>query len=150
VPSENLHLTLEFLGAVDEDRVPGLVEAVRALPPGPPGPVRLRRLQARPSPRRPRLVAAVLDDLEGGVRARRDQVRAAVAAALGRPPADEAFWPHVTLVRYTRPGRLSGLPEDEPGWERTFAVGRAALYDSVTIPGGPPRYDALARAQSGP
>jgi 2'-5' RNA ligase len=101
VRSENLHMTLRFLGNVASERVPAIVrcvgEAVADL-----GPFRMRlgRVTAFPSPRRPQVLA-----LEVGPAAPLARLAAAVEAAVvraGLAAESRGFRPHLTL------GRLRG------------------------------------------
>jgi RNA 2',3'-cyclic 3'-phosphodiesterase len=104
VPRDQLHLTLRFLGEVDDDRVPALVEALAAAVPGPPIGLRVVGGGAFPSPGRPRVLWA---GLGGDVRAV-DGLAARIEAAVtahGLPRADHPFHGHVTVAR-TREGRV--------------------------------------------
>ena len=76
------------------------------------------------------------------------RVRAAVEQALGRPGEEGRFWPHVTLVRLRPPARAAALPPVDR--EHLFDISRAALYDSVQSPGGPPTYRELAAVELSP
>ncbi|WP_217915798.1 RNA 2',3'-cyclic phosphodiesterase [Miltoncostaea marina] len=148
VPAASLHVTLEFLGPVPADRVPALAEAVTGAAAGPPARVAPAALRARPRAARARLVALELADPDGVLAAMAGRVRGAADRALGRAPSAVAFWPHVTIVRLRRPARVAGLPAVDG--ERLFDISRAALYDSVQSPGGPPEYRELAAVELSP
>ena len=148
VPAASLHVTLDFLGPVPAERVPVLAAAVAEAAAGPPARVAPKALRARPRAARARLVALELADPEEALAAMASRVRGAVDRVLGRAAAGDRFWPHVTLVRLRRPARASGLPPVDQ--EHLFDISRAALYDSVQSPGGPPEYRELAAVELSP
>jgi RNA 2',3'-cyclic 3'-phosphodiesterase len=148
VPAANLHLTLAFLGQVRAERGAAVVGALREalLPPTalPPLRVRLGPLTPRPSRGRARLLAADLIEPSGELEALGLRVQRAFAELGFAVDVRERFWPHVTVVRFARPAAVG-----RPAWaddERQFDVSRATIYDSLLSPGGPPRYEALWRA----
>ena len=152
VEPERIHLTLQFLGWVPEERIPGIVDALR-LAAGAARPLALEVKGAGgfPNARRPRVLWAGL----GGDLA----ALAALVADLGRrlgplgfPPEDRPFSPHLTLGR-ARDGRgAAGLGgalaraaqvEGAP-WRASELV----LFESHLSPRGP-RYEPLARVALG-
>jgi RNA 2',3'-cyclic 3'-phosphodiesterase len=154
VAAGRLHVTLSFLGRVPPDRGPALAGALRRACTGVPGPLALRpgALAGRPAGGRARLLARELAGSEDALAALYRDLGADLAAALGRPADEGRLWPHVTLVRFRRPVRATPAIRADRGaggGERAFVVSRAALYDSVQIPGRPPRYDGLASAALG-
>jgi 2'-5' RNA ligase len=153
VDPENVHLTLQFLGAVPEERVADVAGAVAEVARSAPGPLSLevRGAGGFPNARRPRVVwLGVGGDLAA--------LRALVAdlgrrlAPLGFPPEDRPFTGHLTLGR-AREGRgnpgiagaLAGAREEEAvAWRATEIV----LFESHLSPKGA-RYEAVARAPLG-
>jgi 2'-5' RNA ligase len=117
VAPDNLHLTLKFLGSVDEARVPALVEALAAAAAGQaPYDLVLRGLGAFPSATRPRVLwAGAADGAErtADLAARVD----AVLAELGVPREARAYTAHVTL------GRVR-VPRAQPALARALAAER--------------------------
>jgi 2'-5' RNA ligase len=107
-PSQ-LHITLQFLGAVPDERVPEVAAALAGSCAGI-GPLALevRGLGGFPGARRPRVVwAGVGGDVERVAR-----LAAAVGAALaplGYPPEARPFHAHLTLGRVRSPRGLGGL-----------------------------------------
>ena len=101
VSPESLHLTLEFLGRVADDRVGGLAAAIEGATAGlGPFPLELAGFGAFPKPSRPRVLWAGIQPDD-----RLAAVQAAVEAAMaeqGFEPEDRPFHPHVTLGRARR------------------------------------------------
>jgi 2'-5' RNA ligase len=146
---ENLHLTLRFLGATAEDRLPAL-EA--ALDDAVQGRGRFRVAigggGAFPSVQRPRAIWLGVADPEHGI--------ASLAAALnehlvraGWDAENRAFTPHLTLARTdgvrSGPRLARRLVAEAAGLEAWFEVDRAVLFESHTG-GGPARYEPLHEA----
>ncbi len=148
VRPENVHLTLQFLGAVPEERVPAIEAALRDAAAGArPLSLSLHGAGGFPNARRPRVLWA---GLEGDVPPLAELVRelGTRLAKLGFPPEERAFSPHLTLGR-ARDGRgapglagaLAGAGQVEPTpWRATELV----LFESHLSPRGP-RYEAVAR-----
>lgn len=148
VAPENVHLTLQFLGAVPEERLDDLRGALAAAA----GAARPLSLEVKgaggfPSARRPRVLWL---GLGGEVEA-----LAALAADLGRrlaplgfPPEDRPLSPHLTLGR-AREGRgapgLGGALAQVAGMEAApWRADAILLYRSQLSPSGA-RYEALDR-----
>jgi len=124
VAAGNLHVTLKFLGQVDETRVPALADALRVTLAGEPAfDVAVRGLGAFPSPMRPRVLWAGLEDGPGalGAVARRVDV---CCGGLGFPPETREFAAHVTLGRVREPRRQPALAD---------ALARAADFGRVRV-----------------
>ena len=141
VAPEALHVTLVFLGHLDEELIPRIAELIE--PPPVEAPV-LRAVGVKPvPPRGPRLFALDLAD-EGG---RCAAIQAAISEALSGQrlyePEKRAFWPHVTLARVRKGGRVRGLEVADPpvdGWTGTAVT----LYRSRLSREGA-RYEPLHR-----
>lgn len=118
------HLTLKFLGEVPEERVGEITRTLeRALLGAPAFPITLRGLGAFPSSAHPRVIWV---GVAQGDQALIDLARRTEGAleALGFPPEERPFSPHVT-VRRLRPGApvssFRGLLERHA--ETVFATG---------------------------
>ena len=140
-PRENLHLTLAFLGSVDEARVvaisDGLASAVSELVDFT---TTLTELGAFPSKRRARVVWAGLADAAGGLRGLADAVGTTLEP-VGFEREKRAFQPHVTIARLRHQG-----PVDLDGVQiapMRFPVERITLFES-TLGRPSARYDAVA------
>lgn len=149
VPPENVHLTLQFLGAVPEERVADVEAAVRAAA----GQARPLSLEVKgvggfPNARRPRVVWAGLQgDTEALAGLVRDLGRR--LAPLGFPPEDRAFSAHLTLGRARdargAPGLAGSLAHAAEAPPAPWRAGELVLVESHLSPRGP-RYEAIARA----
>ncbi len=145
--SETLHVTLAFLGYQAERDLPRIEEAVFAADPP------VARLEARETrgvpPRRSRLHALDLADLDGTLGGWQQELSDRLAAAGLYEPEKRAFWPHVTLARVKRP---KPGPRDVPALPEEllapFTADRVTLYRSTLLPQGA-RYDSLASRSAG-
>jgi 2'-5' RNA ligase len=152
VVPENVHLTLQFLGAVPEERVPDIEAAVRAAAAeGRPLALQIHGAGGFPNARRPRVLWA---GLAGDVPA-----LAALAAAVGRrlaplgfPPEERPFSPHLTLGRAREgrgaPGLAGALAHAAQAEGAAWRATKLLLFESHLSPKGP-RYEVIARAPLG-
>ena len=138
---ESWHLTLRFLGEVDEARAARFAEGIDAaaaleetsLPPG--GPV------VFPPRGRPRVIG--IGFAEGpGLNSLAAVARAAerAARAIGCAPEDRPFRPHVTLARLREPwsaGSIEAFRAAASAWPfPAFRVPALVLYSSRLLPSG--------------
>lgn len=133
VPPENLHITLVFIGAADDDDL-GCIERAAARVRGVPFELVLDRLGYLRRPRilwlGPSRTPAALQSLVAGLRG--------ALAGCGFAQDERPFLPHMTLARKVG-RRPTGLAVEPVAW----AVSRFTLLESVPHPGGV-RYRALA------
>ncbi len=152
VPPENVHLTLQFLGAVPEERVPEIDAAIRAAAAGArPLSLELKGAGGFPNARRPRVVWA-------GVAGEVVALGALVAdlgrrlAPLGFAPEDRPFSAHLTLGRARdgrgAPGLAGALAHTAEAGGTPWRVADVALFESHLSPKGP-RYEVVLRAPLG-
>ena len=152
VQVENVHLTLQFLGAVPEDRVE-VVKAAMATAAASTQPLHLelRGVGGFPSARRARVLWAGID---GDI-----APLAKLVAALGKhlgplgfPPEDRPFSPHLTLGRSRdsggAPGLAAALAQSSDVHAAPWRASELVLFQSHLSPAGP-RYEPLARAPLG-
>ncbi|HET7753159.1 MAG TPA: RNA 2',3'-cyclic phosphodiesterase [Anaeromyxobacteraceae bacterium] len=152
VGADNLHVTLQFLGSVPEERVEDVKAALAgAAAEIAPLHLELRGAGAFPHGRKPRVLWA---GLSGDV----DRLTALAAsignalAPLGFTPEDRPFSPHVTLGRSREPrgaprlaAAIAGTANvSGPGWR----VVEVDLVQSHLSPTGA-RYETIARAALG-
>lgn len=139
VKPENYHVTVRFLGNVTEEqrtRLDATLEPALAAC----APLRLRvaGMGAFPNPRRPRVVWAGLEILEGAFEPVAREVEAG-ARAMGLPPETKAVTPHITLLRFRRPPDgdvLKRCIDAEMASPGDFIAGGVALWRSKLLPGG--------------
>ena len=146
--AENFHITLKFLGGVDDTRIATLTDALRGAADGERAfDLEIVGLGAFPSATRPRVlwagIAAGLEPLTA--------IAARVEGAMttqGVAPEERPFSPHVTLGRVREPRRAPALSEAlAASATRRFghvAIESIALMRSDLSPRGA-RYTELAR-----
>jgi len=153
VAEENVHLTVQFLGAVPEERVEAVGEALTAAAAGSrPILLEVKGAGGFPNSRRPRVVwlglsgeLSVLTELASDLGRR--------LAPLGFPPESRPFAAHLTLGRARDArgapglgGALAAAAQDEGvSWRACELV----LFESHLSPRGP-RYEPVRRASLGP
>ena len=152
VQAENVHLTLQFLGAVPDERVAAIEAAVREAAAG----SRVLSLEVKgaggfPNARRPRVVwVGVQGDLPALAALVQDLGRR--LAPLGFAPEARPFSPHHTLGRAREgrgaPGLAGALAVAAQGEGAPWRAAEVVLFESHLSPRGP-RYEALARAPLG-
>jgi len=142
VASENLHVTVRFLGEVGPERLQETARALWAAAESvPAGRLRIYGFGAFPHLRRPRVVWAGVEDPEGCT-APLERVVSAALVPLGHPPEDRDWTPHVTVARLGDPRKLGVrarvfvAPPEAPigSW---FEATDLTLFESELGPGGP-------------
>jgi 2'-5' RNA ligase len=144
VAPEALHVTLAFLGHLDEEEIPRIAAALPREAAAP----RLHALGVKPvPPRRPRLFALDLEDEAGRAAAIQSEVADALGGLGLYEPEKRPFWPHVTLARVRKGARVDRVEAPPPpaGVWRAEAV---TLYRSRLSREGA-RYEALERTGLG-
>ncbi len=151
--TDQLHVTLKFLGEVDDARLPPVIDVVeRISAAGAPFTIRLGRLGAFPSPRSPRVLWCGLEDPAGGC-ARWVQAADPLFEALGFPREDRAYTAHITLGRSKGPAGSAALAQAlaaaGPVPPLELLVDHVVLFESRLRPSGA-EYVPTARARLGP
>ena len=149
-PVSSIHLTLRFLGNVEETRVPGIGDAIRRCAQRvQPFPLAVRNLGAFPSRKRPRIVwAGVAGD--GGLE-RLHGLLELELKKLGFDREKKKFRPHLTLLRLKSSRNLKRLSsyletEGQGTGPVSFLVRRIHLYESRLSSQGA-RHQKLATAE---
>jgi 2'-5' RNA ligase len=140
VRPENVHLTLRFLGDLDGERIGTISGILAGAYKGmTPFTLCVRGTGVFPNPRRPSVVWAGVETLEGGL-AQAQLAAESAARAIGLPPEEKRFHPHLTLARI-RDGRAAGplieALEREQGFDGgEFTVRSVSLFSSRLTPHG--------------
>ncbi len=122
---EQVHLTLVFLGEIDERQLPDVKESVERSAAGvPPFVLCAKRMMMLPERGQPRLIAVETDAPAGLLEIQR---RLASRLALDRGKKHEAFLPHFTVARFA--GAKVERAELEMR-EEGFQVGEVRLMSS--------------------
>ena len=133
-PVPSIHLTLRFLGNVEENRVPRIGDAIRRCARRvPPFPLEIRNLGAFPSRKRPRILWAGVAG-EGGLE-RLHRLLELELQKLGFDREKKKFRPHLTLLRLKSSRNLKRLSsyletEGQGTGPVSFFVRRIHLYES--------------------
>ena len=129
VRPEHLHVTLRFLGDVEEEQSVVLVESLKQVTELPPFTFNLAGLGAFPDRKRPRVVWT-------GIDSGRDQMMALAACveksvtASGLPPEDRPFSPLLTLGRVKEAGDFTALWQEAGA---TSFVGKQVVASDVRL-----------------
>ncbi len=149
VRTENLHLTLRFLGPTDPHAMPVIEGAIRqAASSAAPFPVRLAGTGAFPNDRRPRTLWLGIEQGGDELTVLAGAVDRALAG-VGIAPETRPFRSHLTVARTDARSHADSaraatlLREAAAGWASGFEVGRIVLFRSH-LTAGPPRYEELA------
>jgi 2'-5' RNA ligase len=141
VPAPNMHLTLKFLGDIDDRRLAPVRKAVAAVAADQaPFDLCLGEVGAFPTLRRPRVVwigVRGATDALGALAQRLDEQLHDV----GFPRESRPYRAHLTLGRPRRPGALIDAPSVTVP-DRTFSIDHAVIMESRLSPQGA-QYEAL-------
>jgi 2'-5' RNA ligase len=141
-PAEQIHMTLQFIGAVPEKQLDEVIESTSRSGAGIPAfTLTPQKLVCFPERGTPRLIA-----LETDTPAALKEVRRRLVQRLAKEPRKESperFRPHLTLCRFTGAGRPTRI--EEPALLPPFAVEALILFKSTLKPTGAV-YTEVARA----
>jgi 2'-5' RNA ligase len=144
VPPANLHLTLRFLGSIDEALVDGISGKLKRLAARhPPFEARLRGLGAFPNGEQPNVLWVGVDGGEALAKLQRE-IEAAMVE-LGFEGEARPFHPHVTVGRVKEPAALEWAGQAEFG---ASPLNEIVVYESRTLKSGV-EYVARARVALG-
>jgi 2'-5' RNA ligase len=139
VDGRGMHLTLKFLGEIDQAAVPDVDQAVKAAASGSGRfPLILRGTGTFPPGKSPRVLWAGVAE-EPALMHLQKAVEARLEAA-GYPSEDRPFHPHLTLGRVKGPSRLrealAELERHEGAVFGEMTAGKVALVESLLGPRG--------------
>lgn len=148
VAAESLHVTLAFLGSRPADEIDEISTRLSSAVAGYPAP-RLRVAGVKPvPPRRPRLFAFDVVDLDAAASAVHAAVSDALAGGGFYKPEKRRFWPHVTFARVRRGVKRVEPIEVEPP-ALPFTARHVTLYRSHLSARGA-TYESLQRCSLEP
>ncbi|MFH0811769.1 MAG: RNA 2',3'-cyclic phosphodiesterase [Pseudomonadota bacterium] len=140
VQPKSIHLTLKFLGSIEEEAIEGIAQAIQQGMKGfAPWTVAVNNVGAFPSLRNPRVVWIGIEDKGGQLITLQNRIEQAMSK-LGFEPEKRKFSPHLTLGRVRSPRGKKELIQyliDER--ERTFGdlkIDRVILFKSELRPSG--------------
>ena len=141
VRAENLHVTLNFLGDLDDGRLERVCEAVgEVAAKSTPFEFTVGGVQCKPPRGIPRIVWVDVDDPSGGLCLLQENLTTAMEA-LGFPRERRAYRPHVTLARVRYAGDSAALRsavQQEEQADFGKQIGQEVMvYLSELRPGGP-------------
>jgi len=141
VRPDRIHLTLRFLGEIEEEQARAVGEFLARECCGTnPFECALQGVGAFPNVRRPSVIWAGVGPFEGGL-ADTQRIAEHAAASIGLKPEKRPFCPHLTLGRIRRPEKADQLRHAlEPLKRfrgREFCVDGVILFSSTLTPKGP-------------
>jgi 2'-5' RNA ligase len=145
VAPASLHVTLAFLGSRPFPDLPEIEASIaRATSTKPTAHLRVAGVKPVP-PRRPRLFAFDLADVDGAAAEVQGAVSDELAGGGFYQPEKRPFWPHVTFARVRRGvKRVDPIALEAPSL--SFTARQLTLYRSHLSPRGA-RYEALQRVE---
>ncbi len=154
VEPENLHVTLLFLGEVDDRDVPAVCRAVGdCCQQHGPFLMSIANVGCFPNPRRPRVVWIGVDQGAQEVVALHDALEEALLELGCYRREDRQYTPHITLGRVKREDgsadTLSALLAKKAGWQAGEVSVREVLVMSSELTPQGPVYSVLSRARLG-
>jgi 2'-5' RNA ligase len=153
VPGENLHITVQFLGDVSEEAVPGLRTLMAEVASQHPvHDITLVGVASRPRTRSANMLWATFGGRINTTETMAEALTEALESA-GYGHREHPFAPHATLVRARRPKAIAPEALDAARYviknarpsELTMSVARVTLFSSTLTPRGP-RYEDLGSA----
>ena len=125
----NFHLTLKFLGNIDENQIEPIGAALaEALRPFPRLTINVKGLGVFPNPKRPRVLWV------GLVGSRLALLQSKVESALtplGFAPDEKIFTPHLTIGRWRQGARAERNLESELGKWRDHEFGATSMHEVI-------------------
>ena len=139
VVQENLHFTLKFLGAVEEEKITSIIKAVgRVVRPAQPFSLTAGGIGVFPDIRKPRVLWVGLE--AQGLQTLSQEVEAALEP-LGFAPEKRGFKPHLTIGRWRNfTAKAQRLREEIDHWkDQDFGqstVEEVVIFQSILKPNG--------------
>ncbi|MGB7860745.1 MAG: RNA 2',3'-cyclic phosphodiesterase [Acidimicrobiia bacterium] len=139
VPAENWHVTLRFLGVIDEVTLDRFLHGLAEVGDVPSFRIRLDRVGAFPKPSRATVVWIGVSEGDKTL-GLLNEIAENAASASGLEPEDRPYHPHLTLSRVRPPVDVRGLVDTtvEAGW----IAEEVTVFRSILGSGGA-RYEVL-------
>jgi RNA 2',3'-cyclic 3'-phosphodiesterase len=145
--TENLHITVKFLGEVSDPQIPAVCSAISSTDLGRPFELRPVGVIGLPERGPHRILAAAMEGDIAAAKALAESIDSA-CHAIGFPLESRPFRPHVTLARAGRePFRLTAeevVAARKLLQDSSFIVEELVLMESTLLPTGP-KYGSAAR-----
>jgi 2'-5' RNA ligase len=141
VRPEQLHLTLKFIGEIDETDLPAAVECLtEAVSVTEPFRMEVSGLSGFPPSGTPRIVHAPVHERTGALQKLHEAVESGLADELGIAPEKRRYVPHITLGRVKRRGECPTVGQMQQALARdgfgTVDVDSMVLMESELRPDG--------------
>lgn len=141
IPLQNWHLTLHFLGSVEEENVESIHDFLHDLPLGDPFSLIFDHLGAFPQPKRAHSLWVGCGEGASEVQ-RLVQITGEALSSLGFTIDPRSYVPHLTVRRYSIPNDIVKMIEAHPFLKTSMRVDSLVLYESI-LNHGPPKYVEL-------
>ena len=138
-PPENWHLTLRFLGKVDQVTLERFLAGFQAVEAESSFPISVNRFGAFPRAKRATVVWVGIDRGESELSIL-NEIAEDAAVAAGLESEDRPFHPHITLSRVRPPDDVRWLETEQA--DLRWRCDRVVVYESH-LGGGPARYEPL-------
>lgn len=138
-PTENWHLTLRFLGKVDQVSYERFLAGLQHVEAESSFPISVDRFGAFPRAKRATVVWAGIDNGESELSIL-NQIAEDAAVDAGLEPEDRPFHPHITLSRVRPPADVRWLEAEDV--DLRWRCDRVVVFQSH-LGGGPARYEPL-------
>lgn len=138
-PPQNWHITLRFLGVMDQVAFDRFLAALAGIEGTTPFHIRLDHFGAFPRPSRATVVWVGVGEGAKGLTHLNEEAEAAAVGA-GLPPEERPFHPHLTLSRVRPPADARHLLDE--AIELRWRCDSVVVYRSH-LGGGPARYEPL-------
>lgn len=138
-PTENWHLTLRFLGKVDQVGYERFLAGLQHVEAEPSFPISVDRFGAFPRAKRATVVWVGIDNGESELSIL-NQIAEDAAVDAGLEPEDRPFHPHITLSRVRPPADVRWLEAEDV--DLRWRCDRVVVFQSH-LGGGPARYEPL-------
>jgi 2'-5' RNA ligase len=138
VKTENIHLTLRFLGDADVNALPDLYEELdRVAAAIPAFTIRLGKLGCFPNQKRPRVIWIGVDSDSTWLLTLQESIEQSVRS-LGWKSENRKFHPHLTLgrVKNSHSVRQAEIPWSEAVAAKKYNVSEVNVYESKLQPSG--------------